>query len=196
MINKREAILEATLHLLATKGLHGFSIKQVAEAAGVAAGTVYLYFHDRDDLIHQLHARVIEIIAQHIFAEHQPQRSLFDQYRQLCLSFWRLFLVHPDILLSKAQFDHLSPEVLRNQHFDARATFHPLIAFFARGRDEGVMKNLPDEFLFALSFEPYFDLVRKHMLGLIDVSDQLLENTIAASWDAISLRRDPASSKA
>ena len=194
MTNKREAILEATLHLLASKGLHGFSIKQVAELAGVAAGTVYLYFHDRDDLIQQLHLKVLERVASHLFAYHQPTQPLFKQYRQFCLSLWQLFLAEPDILLSKSQFDHMPPDVLHNQHASAKVTFLPLITFFSRGRDEGVMKDLPDDFLFALSFGPYFDLVRKHMVGLISVDEAMQEKMIVASWDAIVLPRTDAGS--
>lgn len=187
MMNKREAILEATLQLLASKGFHGFSIKQVAEQAGVAAGTVYLYFHDRDDLIRQLHVGIVEKVARHIFAEHRSQESLFDQYRQLCLSFWGLFLQEPAILLSKVQFDHLPPDVLRIRHADTKTTLYPLMTFFEQGREKEVMKNFPDEVLFALGFEPYFDLVRKHMLGLLHIDEPMLELTIAASWDAIAL---------
>ncbi|MEX0614479.1 MAG: TetR/AcrR family transcriptional regulator, partial [Methylophaga sp.] len=36
---KRDAILNATLELLASSGFHGFSIKQLAAKAGVATGT-------------------------------------------------------------------------------------------------------------------------------------------------------------
>lgn len=189
-INKREAILEASLHLLANKGFHGFSIKQVADHAGVAAGTVYLYFKDREDLILQLHTQISEKVAQVIFAEHDPHQSLFNQYRQLCQSFWQMFADQPDILLSKVQFDHLPPDVLRERHEGAKSIFHPLIAFFERGRHELVMKNFSDEILFSLGFEPYFALARKQMLGLVEVTTLSLESLIAASWDAIATHGD------
>lgn len=185
-MNKREAILHATLHLLAHKGFHGFSIKQVADSAGVAAGTVYLYFNDREDLILQLHTQIMDQVAQHIFAEHDPQQPLFEQFRQLCLSLWHLFKRNPEIVLSKNQFDHLPPDLLRNRHADAKTTFYPLISFFERGRKEGVLKDLPDDILFSLGFEHYFALARKVMIGLVDLDDRVLEALILAGWDAIS----------
>lgn len=186
-MSKREAILDATLNLLAYKGFHGFSIKQVAEQAGVGAGTVYLYFKDREDLILQLHTQIIEKVAQFIFAEHNTHQSLFNQYRQLCLSFWQVFSLYPEILLSKIQFDHLPPDVLRVRHQGTRITFHPLTAFFERGRQESLMRNLPDDILFSLGFELYFALARKQMLGLIKVDAAILEEVIAAGWEAIAL---------
>ncbi|MDF3012757.1 MAG: TetR/AcrR family transcriptional regulator, partial [Cellvibrio sp.] len=37
--NKCDIILAATLNLLASRGFHGFSIRDVAKEAGVATGT-------------------------------------------------------------------------------------------------------------------------------------------------------------
>ena len=185
-MNKREAILQATLHLLAHKGFHGFSIKQVADLAGVAAGTVYLYFNDREDLILQLDAQIMEQVAQYIFANHNPRQPLFDQFQQLCLSFWHFFKQNPEIQLSKNQFEHLPPEVLRNRHADAKTIFYPLITFFESGRADASLKNLPNEVLFSLAFEHFFALARNAMIGLIDIDDMMLEDIVLASWDAIT----------
>lgn len=186
---KREAILEATLHLLASKGFHGLSIKQVADQAGVAAGTVYLYFVDRDDLIRQLYTSIIEKVGEQLFTRHDQQQPLFAQYRQFCVSFWNFFSQQPDVLLSKAQFDHLPPHVLTEKHECAKVILHPLMVFLERGRKESVLKDFPDEVLFSLAFESYFDLARKNMLGLVKIDDALLDKIIIASWDAIAVTK-------
>lgn len=186
-MSKRDAILYASLHLLANKGFHGFSIKQVADHAGVAAGTVYLYFADREDLILQLHRWIMEKMALAIFAHHQPDETPITQYRQVCRSFWRLFISDPDMLLSKVQFDHLPPDVLRVWHTDAKTFFEPLTIFFASGRQESMLKDLPDDVLFCLGFEHHFALARRQMLGLVTVDDEMLEKVISAGWDAIAL---------
>lgn len=187
-MNKREAILDATLTLLASKGFHGFSIKQVADHAGVAAGTVYLYFADREDLISQLQTVIIEKIGTHLFAHHDQTLPLFAQYRQFCLSFWCLFAREPDILLSKAQFDHLPPAFLSEKYEHARQILHPLMTFLERGRQQSVLKDMPDEVLFSLAFECYFVLARKNMLGLVNIDEATLEKIIVACWDAIALK--------
>lgn len=185
-MNKRDAILEATLNLLANKGFHGFSIKQVADQAGVAAGTVYLYFADREDLISQLQTAITEKVGEHIFAQHDHQQSLFDQYRQFCLSFWKLFQQQPQILLSKAQFDHLPPDKQSEKYEKAKVILSPLMEFLERGRREQVMKDFPDEVLFSLAFESIFALARKHMLGLVAIDHAKLERIIVACWDAVA----------
>jgi TetR/AcrR family fatty acid metabolism transcriptional regulator len=48
---KREALLRAATDVFATRGFFNAQVADVARAAGVAAGTVYLYFRSKDDLL-------------------------------------------------------------------------------------------------------------------------------------------------
>jgi AcrR family transcriptional regulator len=50
----RVAILDAAEELIAKHGLHGAALIQIAKRAGVAVGTLYNYFTDRDALIRGL----------------------------------------------------------------------------------------------------------------------------------------------
>src|SRR5258707_8672754 len=49
--DKREAILRAATDVFAERGFFTAQVADVARAAGVAAGTVYLYFRGKDDLL-------------------------------------------------------------------------------------------------------------------------------------------------
>lgn len=48
---KRERIIEAAVRVFAQKGFYTANVKDVARAAGVADGTIYLYFKNKDDLL-------------------------------------------------------------------------------------------------------------------------------------------------
>src|SRR6266850_1637488 len=48
---KRDAILRAAIDVFAERGYFNAQVADVARAAGVAAGTVYLYFESKDDLL-------------------------------------------------------------------------------------------------------------------------------------------------
>ena len=48
---KREALLRAAIDVFAERGFFNAQVADVARAAGVAAGTVYLYFRSKDDLL-------------------------------------------------------------------------------------------------------------------------------------------------
>jgi AcrR family transcriptional regulator len=50
----RAQILDAAEELIAARGLHGAGLAQIARNAGVAVGTLYNYFDDRDAMIRAL----------------------------------------------------------------------------------------------------------------------------------------------
>src|SRR5262245_45833622 len=49
--DKRERILRAATRVFARKGFYATKVSEVAKAAGVADGTIYLYFKNKDDLL-------------------------------------------------------------------------------------------------------------------------------------------------
>lgn len=49
--NKRTLITEAAVEVFAEKGFHAARISDIARRAGVADGTIYLYFKNKEDLL-------------------------------------------------------------------------------------------------------------------------------------------------
>jgi AcrR family transcriptional regulator len=58
----RSRLLAAGLALLAERGLHGVTTHDVAEQAGVAAGTFYLHFRDKRELLRVIAAETISLL--------------------------------------------------------------------------------------------------------------------------------------
>src|SRR5438445_1158239 len=56
---KREAILRAATDVFASRGFFNAQVADVARAAGIAAGTVYLYFRSKDDLLVSIFERTM-----------------------------------------------------------------------------------------------------------------------------------------
>jgi TetR/AcrR family transcriptional regulator, fatty acid metabolism regulator protein len=56
---KRDAILRAAIDVFAERGYFNAQVADVARAAGVAAGTVYLYFRSKDDLLVSIFERTV-----------------------------------------------------------------------------------------------------------------------------------------
>jgi TetR/AcrR family fatty acid metabolism transcriptional regulator len=59
VLPKRDAILRAAIDVFAERGFFHAQVADVARAAGVAAGTVYLYFRSKDDLLVQIFERTM-----------------------------------------------------------------------------------------------------------------------------------------
>ncbi|MBA2606825.1 MAG: TetR/AcrR family transcriptional regulator [Acidobacteria bacterium] len=58
--DKREAILNAAVKVFAQKGFFNSKVADVAGEAGIADGTVYLYFKSKDEILHSIFDRAME----------------------------------------------------------------------------------------------------------------------------------------
>src|SRR5947209_9440083 len=56
---KRDLILRAATDVFASRGFFNAQVADVARAAGIAAGTVYLYFRSKDDLLVSIFERTM-----------------------------------------------------------------------------------------------------------------------------------------
>lgn len=64
-VDKRDAILRAATRVFARNGFFQSQVADIAREAGIAAGTVYLYFRSKDDLLVSLFERTMkEAIAE------------------------------------------------------------------------------------------------------------------------------------
>ena len=58
--DKREAILRSAIKVFAQKGYFNSKVADVAKEAGIADGTVYLYFKTKDEILHSIFDRAME----------------------------------------------------------------------------------------------------------------------------------------
>lgn len=58
--DKREAILKAAISVFAGRGYFNSKVADIAKAAGIADGTVYLYFKSKDEILHSIFDRAME----------------------------------------------------------------------------------------------------------------------------------------
>lgn len=54
IVDKREAILRAAIKVFARRGYFNSKVADVAKEAGIADGTVYLYFKSKDEILHSI----------------------------------------------------------------------------------------------------------------------------------------------
>ncbi len=65
---KRRAILDAAIKVFAERGFHGSRISDVAKEAGVAEGTIYLYFKGKDDLLLSVFSKRVGTFVENVRA--------------------------------------------------------------------------------------------------------------------------------
>jgi TetR/AcrR family fatty acid metabolism transcriptional regulator len=81
--DKRERILDAAVRVLAKKGFHSTRVSEVAKAAGVADGTIYLYFKSKDELLVSLFEDRVERLLAFLEADLPRAGSASDKLRRI-----------------------------------------------------------------------------------------------------------------
>lgn len=94
----KEALFEATIAVLSEHGVKGLTMDRVAQAAGVAKGSLYNYFRSKKDLLEFVFAKVIDPILQHLakaVAVEQPAVEKLADFLRMLLDY---AAKHADVL--------------------------------------------------------------------------------------------------
>jgi AcrR family transcriptional regulator len=85
---KRSALLKAAADAIATEGI-GVSTSRIAQAAGMAAGSLFLYFPTKDELLNRLYFSIKQEIAESMFAEYRSEASAAERMRGVWMAYLR-----------------------------------------------------------------------------------------------------------
>src|SRR5277367_4832712 len=81
--DKRERILDAAVRVFAKKGFHATRVIEVAKAAGVADGTIYLYFKSKDQLLVSLFEDRIDRLLAFLQTDLPASTTASDKLRRI-----------------------------------------------------------------------------------------------------------------
>ena len=191
--DKRELLLQATLELVAKQGFHGAPCAAIAEQAGVAAGTIYRYFENKDVLIVALYAELEGRITARLMDGYVADRPICDRFMHLAMGVLDYFITHPLEFKYIEQF-HNSPygtdfrrdKLLGNtESTDSSCKCDIYKQLFTEGVELLVIKDLPMPVLFDLAFGPIISVARNHILGFIQLDDALIKQIAEACWDSL-----------
>lgn len=182
--DKRTAILEATLRLIADKGFHGTAMSKVAKEAGVSAGIIYHYFSSKDELIIELYKALKRKFADAVLVNFDESKPLIAQIRQVFEDTFHYSLSNPRESAFMAQYS-TSPYYRPEVYQEVMQYFSPIAVSFIKAQEESLIKNLPLEIVASFSFDMASTLAKKQTVGLIKLNDELIQKVIDALWDAI-----------
>lgn len=94
---KRQRILKAAIEVFSRKGFYHAKISEIARKAGVADGTIYLYFENKDDLLISIFEEEMERIIQRFREELNPIVRADEKLRQFIILHAQMVTAEPDL---------------------------------------------------------------------------------------------------
>ena len=137
---RREAILAAARKVFGEKGFEGTTIADVAREAGVASGTVYLYYASKLDLFAALNAQLFELILRALQEAKAPP-DLRGGTRARIHAVFEACSQHRDLL--RLVFLNPDPrtELARRMRRADEERMRPLAQLLAGGMSAGVVRQ-------------------------------------------------------
>lgn len=81
--DKREAILRAATKVFADKGYFNSKVADIAKEAGIADGTVYLYFKSKEEILHSIFNRAMDEFISESREEIEKIEKVEDRLRKI-----------------------------------------------------------------------------------------------------------------
>ncbi|GLS82212.1 TetR/AcrR family transcriptional regulator [Paraferrimonas haliotis] len=183
MTNKQQQILIAAESIIAREGYQGLSMQKLAEEAGVAAGTIYRYYDNKEALTAQLVERIFCQVALVILKDAE-KGTVEQRFRRLWWNVVEFDARTTTNQLSYEQALHL-PGANSGQHLELLlSTFQPMRQILVDGVEAGMFKDIRVEILVATSIEPAVGLARRRQQGM-KFSNNELSTAYDLCWHSI-----------
>ena len=156
--NKYHLILEAAIKVFARQGFYQSTIAQVAREAGVADGTIYLYFKNKDDILVQFfNYRTKQVFDRFRTAVNQADNSL-DKLRSLIRLHLTEFQQDPNMAVVYQVETHQNSRLAEAQIREMSQMYQDLVSEIVEtGQQEGSIRK-----------DLYVGLVKRFILGAVD----------------------------
>jgi AcrR family transcriptional regulator len=95
LLDKKKCIIQSALDLIQENGFHAVSL--VAKNAGVAAGTIYTYFENKEALIIGIYEYVVEEIKKYVSERDDPSLPFKDRFYTYWKNLTDFYELNPSI---------------------------------------------------------------------------------------------------
>lgn len=175
--DKRQRILDAALKVFASRGFYNAKVSEIARTAGVADGTIYLYFANKDDVLIQLFEDRMEYIISRLTTDlAQSKGTPLDRIRSL-------IHLHVDLATHDPELAEFITVELRQSGTFIREYENPQFIEYLRILGDIVVEGQRDGYI-----RPNLDsrLIVRAIFGAID--EVLLTLTLASRSRSVDVR--------
>lgn len=182
---KEARILEAALDLFVERGFHGTTVPELARRADVAAGTIYLYWPSKEDLVNALIAalkrRLVRSLQERVPGEGSV-RAQFD-------AIWDVFsrwVVEAPRAVAFLDLHHHAPYVTEETQRAWDPAVALLDAHFRAGRRVGTYRDLPPAALRSVVAGVLMGASKFARMGELTLTRPLLDRLRECAWAAVA----------
>jgi AcrR family transcriptional regulator len=174
----RDSLLEAAERAIVEEGVEGASLLSIAKRAGVAVGTIYNHFHDRQELFHELFTQRKSELVSKVDAEMKTWADAgfeeqLGKFATLLLSHWDSRREFMRVVLAS---EPLRLQMMCDKSGRLRTLGNELQARLERVMRAGVREKRVREPEVALLATVFMSILRGVLLARIDDKENLADS--------------------
>ncbi|MEL0650488.1 TetR/AcrR family transcriptional regulator [Algibacter sp. TI.3.09] len=185
-IDKRNALVKATIELVNNDGFHATPMSKIAKMANVSPATIYLYFENKQDLVNQTYIDVKAEYTKYAFETYDENMSVEAGFELIWKRIADFKLKECEHAMFLAQCDN-SPMIDEASRQQGIKHLQPLLDLWKRGKEEGVIKPLSDYLLYAYAINPLSFLMMIQKRGVFQLDKEHLEEAYQSAWSSIKV---------
>ncbi len=189
--DKRAAIIDSTVYIVAAHGFHGASMSMIADRAGIAAGTAYIHFKSKEHLLLETYKELERRCLEAIMKGYPSQGSIRQRFYHLVHGLIRHFMLFPEEFLFADQFLSSPFRKAVSPHYLPDTELSGILQFFREGVEMHVFKEMPPAMLLAFACGPLIQVVRANASGHLYLDGKRISQAVEACWETISLQKAP-----
>jgi TetR/AcrR family transcriptional regulator, multidrug resistance operon repressor len=188
--SKEIVILKTALAMINIEGLSGLKISDLAKQAGLATGTLYIYYQNKEAIIKRLFTYVVEQVTLDVMRGITSDITLKEKIRIICMNYLYELIAYPDYKVFVEQFLRSPYSKQEDKEILAISTYlEPVIHLINEGSEEGIIKKTDPLILIELcrgSLENYAHQLLNTGRAITDVEFEMVFEFI---WDGISIHQ-------
>lgn len=176
--NKREAIIQAALELVAERGLHDAPMSLVAERANVSPGTIYHHFADKDEIINEAYRAVKIRFNRALGAGKVASASHKQAFRGTWMNAYHFYLTNKFEAQFLEQYEnspYYHPHLPTEDERQAEEYLPELGRLYLDKSGKHMIKDLPEDVLYELSIGVAVRLAKHRLDGLPSLDEITLK---------------------
>jgi AcrR family transcriptional regulator len=185
--DKKEIILKSVLNLVNNVGFYHLNMKMVAAEAGVAAGTFYLYFKSKEDVINELYKLIVTEFNNHVLEAYNETDSLKAVFVNMLDKAVKFYLHHKNYFSFVEQYTY-APFLFKENQEQNFMLLLPIYKMMRSGKHKKEIKNLPDAILLSIIHGSMNTMLKMHFAKKTDLSKKAVQNKFyEACWECVAI---------
>ncbi len=185
-IDKRNALIKATIELVNNNGFHATPMSKIAKMANVSPATIYLYFENKQDLVNKTYIEVKAEYTSYAFATYKGDMSVEAGFKLIWKRIADFKLNECENAMFLAQCDN-TPMIDEPSRQEGIRHLQPLLDLWQRGKKEDIIKPLSDYLLYAYTINPLSFLLMAQRRGSFQLDKVHIEEAYQAAWSSIKV---------